>query len=451
MEEYLKDVLEQIRCKKAHVYVEQELRDHLENQISDNISSGMEKSKAIAEAVRDMGDPIETGVMLDRVHRPQIAWKMIFLVGIISMLGLLIHVLICIQLPAEVTGYEHIVYSSKNYMKYMFMGLFVMTGLYWIDYTIIARYARVIAGALILVALFTLMFGETIYGATYWLNICGISVSAKSFMILYVPIYAGVLYKYYGKGYKGLCLSIVWMAVPVFLVLRMPALVTAFTMMTSMLVMLTIAVIKGWFHVHKKMVIVTLWGILPIGVLTGGYLIKGINSYQLMRIKAFLSANREVSYLTYIVRENFLNLKLIGNSGMDITERIPNFNSDYLLTYISSAYGLLAGLLICLAAATIIFYVFWFSRKQKNQLGMMMESGCGMVFLINLVVNIGVNAGAVPPTSTSFPFLSAGGGNIIISYALIGIVLSVYRFKNVYPHHMNINLRKKRKINISNG
>lgn len=122
MEEYLKDVLEQIRCKKAHVYVEQELRDHLENQISDNISSGMEKSKAIAEAVRDMGDPIETGVMLDRVHRPQIAWKMIFLVGIISMLGLLIHVLICIQLPAEVTGYEQIIYSSKNYMKYMFMG-----------------------------------------------------------------------------------------------------------------------------------------------------------------------------------------------------------------------------------------------------------------------------------------------------------------------------------------
>lgn len=37
MEEYLKNVLEQIRCRKAHSYIEKELRDHLEDQIRDNI------------------------------------------------------------------------------------------------------------------------------------------------------------------------------------------------------------------------------------------------------------------------------------------------------------------------------------------------------------------------------------------------------------------------------
>ena len=80
MEEYLKAVIEQIRCKNVRPYVERELRDHLEDQINDNIASGMDKDEAVRAAVKDMGDPIETGIALDRVHRPSIAWGMIALV-----------------------------------------------------------------------------------------------------------------------------------------------------------------------------------------------------------------------------------------------------------------------------------------------------------------------------------------------------------------------------------
>lgn len=82
---------------------------------------------------------------------------------------------------------------------------------------------------------------------------------------------------------------------------------------------------------------------------------------------------------------------------------------------------------------------------------MMIGFGCGMILVVSLILNVLVNTGTIPPAATSLPFLSAGGGNIVVSYALIGIVLSIYRFKNVYPRHICIDSKKKRKADISNG
>lgn len=63
-----------------------------------------------------------------------------------------------------------------------------------------------------------------------------------------------------------------------------------------------------------------------------------------------------------------------------------------------------------------------------------------MVFLASTLINILENIGAFPPTVTFLPFISAGGSYVIMSYGLMGIVLSIYRYKNVYPRHVKINI-----------
>ena len=44
MDEYLKTLLEQIRCKKARPYVKQEFQDHIEDQIEANKHAGMDRT-----------------------------------------------------------------------------------------------------------------------------------------------------------------------------------------------------------------------------------------------------------------------------------------------------------------------------------------------------------------------------------------------------------------------
>ena len=50
----------------------------------------MEQAEAEEAAVREMGDPVETGNELNRIHRPRMAWGMIGLIAVLSLAGYLI-------------------------------------------------------------------------------------------------------------------------------------------------------------------------------------------------------------------------------------------------------------------------------------------------------------------------------------------------------------------------
>ena len=98
MDEYLKTLLEQIRCKKARPYIRQELQNHMEDQIEENLHAGMDYESAEKEAVKDMGDPVEAGISLDRIHKPQIAWKLLFLIALLSVAGIVTHTMIAMNI-----------------------------------------------------------------------------------------------------------------------------------------------------------------------------------------------------------------------------------------------------------------------------------------------------------------------------------------------------------------
>lgn len=266
-------------------------------------------------------------------------------------------------------------------------------------------------------------------------------------MLFYVPIYGGVIYKYHGLGYKGLMKAAAWMVMPVVFVLRLPSIMTAGLMLISMLVMLTIAIQKDWFIVQKKKTIGGLWGIfmvMPVVAFLMACWGNGSASYQRVRIQAFVSNSGDVNYLTATLRSLLTTNRLIGSSGVDVSGTLPEFNADYLLTYLSSMYGMFAVILICCVLAVLILAVFDMAMKQKNQLGMIMGCGCGMIFLVSFLINVLENLGALPPTATFLPFLSAGGNYLTVSYGLMGIVLSIYRYKNVYPRHVKVSIRSNK-------
>lgn len=407
MNEYLNTLLEQIRCKKVRPYIRQELQDHIENQIEENIHAGMDYESAEKEAVKDMGDPIQTGISLDRIHKPQIAWKLLFMIALLSVVGIITHIMITRHIDVAEAS------ISGKYVIHVIVGIAVMMGLYFVDYTLLAKVSKLIAVILIGVCLWTLFFGVSLNGKTYWIVIGRWSVSMPALMLFYIPIYGGVLYKYYGSGYSGLIKAAVWMVIPVLLVLQMPATMSAGLMLMTMLVMLTIAIQKEWFAVNKKKAIVALWGIfmvLPVISFIGMYF------------------------------GNLESNKFIGSNSTGISRTLPSFNGDYILTYLSSTYGMTAAILVCCILTVMIFFIFGTALKQKNQLGMMMGCGCGMIFFVSFIINILENLGVLPLTETFFPFLSAGGSYIIVSYGLTGIILSIYRYKNIYPRHVKVKM-----------
>lgn len=459
MEAYLEKLLSQIRCKKARPYIADEIRSHIESQIEDNLSDGMEYDEAEKNAVADMGDPIEVGISLDKIHKPRVAWRLLVIVGVLSLLGILIQQSIFYKsLHGDLTIYESetLRYTTVGFVSSIIFGFIMMCVIYFVDYTVIAKYSKII-GLLIIVAgmvFLTGFFGGTSNGEYYSIGVGMFRISATSLMMFYVPLYGAILYKYRGGGALALLKSCIWLIIPVIITFRMPNIVVTAIIMISMLIQLTAAIMKGWFKIPIKKAVVGLWSVfmvLPAVLLFFMYIFRLLDDFQTERIRAFLSASGEGFYLTSVLRGLCQNIEMIGNSGNDVMGSLPEFNSDYVFSYILNSYGIIAGIIIVAILAALVLFVFGASVKQKNELGMVMGFGCGMILLLNIFINVLCSVGILPPVSSFLPFISVGRSDIFLCYALVGIMMSIYRYKDVYPKSIKssqITIPKSFTINI---
>ena len=103
-------------------------------------------------------------------------------------------------------------------------------------------------------------------------------------------------------------------------------------------------------------------------------------------------------------------------------------------------------LAVITVVALVIVSGYVISSKAKNQLGIVMGSGCMMALTVNAIANMCAGFGVTPYFSSFFPFISAGGSNLIISYAFLGIIMSIYKYKEAYSGHVDIGIRGRLKL-----
>lgn len=434
MEEYLSVVTEQIRCKKARGLVGDELKEHILEQAEAYEAEGMFEEEALERAVKDMGDPVETGVSLDRIHRPQMSWGALALIAAISLFGIAVHMAL-FEYNVRIPSTEHGPYL-KLHLLYTIVGYLLMLLVYRLDYSVLSGRANLTAAAFLGFVLCGIRFDLTVNGARNWVAIGPIVLSLRMLMCLYVPLYGALLYQHRGEGYRGVGKLLLWSAAPVWIALQIPSGSLAVALCVSFLLLFSVAVWKGWYLANRKRTLAVLWGtilsmpFLLYGILPGG----GLPDYQAQRLRHFLSGNLQYDYYAGMVLKSLEGSRLLGGSEkniMELAERLPGYNSDYILVSLIAVYGLLAGMLAVALLVFLIAKVFRISLRQRNQLGMMLGCGCGIVFSLQLALCVAVNLSLLPATSVTLPFLSYGGTGTVVFYLLLGLALSVYRHKNI--------------------
>lgn len=417
MEEYLNNLLDQIRCKKAHAAIREELESHISDQIEDNMKAGMTREEAEKAAVCDMGDPVTTGISLDQIHRPKMARQMIVLMAVIMFAGVLIHWM----MGAPVACMQTI------------SGFCLMFFICHLDYTRTAAIAKVIAAGIILVGIYALFFGVRFGGNIFVASLLWFRISMFSFLMLYVPVYGAILYSYYGEGYKGLVKAALWAVPPLFIALMMSSLTLFLILSVCMVSLLVLAVVKKWFQVKQKRVVI---GAAILVLAITGILQIANAPYQMDRIRNFLAGDVESNYVTKVLKNCFSGSILIGKGVEELKTTLPDYNNSFILAYLTGTYGYIICAAVCAVLVLLIVAIFSIVFRQKNQLGMMMGFGSGMILFTNIAINLLENFGILPTSQTFLPFFSKGGSCMYVCYILMGVILSVYRYKDVYSVHL---------------
>lgn len=403
MREYLDTLKEQIRFVKARDMVEEEVKCHIEDQMEVYLAQGMTPSEAEAMAVRQMGDPVEAGVALDRIHRPRMDWRLAGLIALLSISGLVFQYFWSAQ-NADLSVF-------RIQCVYIGLGLLVMAVVCLLDYSVVGKYAIPMWCGLGGVILLAALFGPTVNGARYFVNMGQIRLEIRNYIYLYVPVYAGIMYHYRGGGYLALVKCGLF-HIGAMLVSLMAVTLPVCLDVTVICLILTIAAIrKQWFLVTPKYAYAGLGAsvlLVPVLLLAFGFI--RMAPYQIRRLQVILNPMRDpegAGYIPSVIREAVRSGVWLGKSEQTLEGWIGGLNTDYVLIQLVSSYGYLAAALLLVVFAVFLFHIFHTITRQKNQLGLMIGMGCGLVFAFQVFHGVMLNLG-IGFMTVGIPFLSYG-------------------------------------------
>lgn len=445
LEEYMGELKGQIRDKGARILVSDEISSHIEEQAESYQRDGMDREAALSKAVEDMGDPVSVGADLDRIHRPHMEWKYLLFVIFISVLSIIVQYLIAKDIDSRsITGNAFLDISRRHIIGIV-AGIIAMIIVYHIDYTILIGRSRLIGGIFIAaVTMLAAVLGYRINGRSGWISIGSMSFSLRALMLLYIPVFAGILYELRGKGKRAIAQILLWMMLPAL----SPFFTGDLSIPFALFILFTetalffLAVHKNWYGIDKRIVYGGFSVAFVILIVAGTAFIYRLNTYQSARFANWLAHFGIGSGITDDTGVNYINAQLskvfayssiIGKSveAVSVMSNIPGYWSDYVMGSIAATCGILAvaGIIICMFALAI--YMIIISVRQKNSLGFIVGCACGITIAIQSISNILIVFGWLPMTSSVLPIFTSGISFCIVDYAMIGMVLSIYRFKDI--------------------
>lgn len=437
--EYLRTIEQQLRYKKAYSEIERELNDHMEDQKQAYLAQGMDEEEAELRAVREMGDPVVVGEALDKVHRPQTDWSLIAMAVALSLFGIWMQ---CLIFPHMENERIATTYQSRTIL-YNLIGIAVMVAVFFFDYRILGKYVWRIYGCFLAVSVFLMMAG--IHGLP-WLFHGGYAIAfqaGKFCQILFIPVFATFVYHFRGQGWKGMLKSLLLLVGnSIFFRLLGCCSATVGMVVQGVCVVLIIkAAVKGIYGGNRRREVCA-GVLLLIGAPAGAlWLIIGtklgqrvLAVYQIERLRAVLHPEQYAEGAGYTVMQAknvAASATLTGTGDLGFFQNMSGAYSDYIISCALSYFGILVVLLITAIVFTFLGRILHISQNQENTLGFLLGTAVFCTLLLKSMLYFAANLGIFPGTAVDMPFLSFGLNNTISNSILIGLVLSVNRYKKL--------------------
>ena len=172
---------------------------------------------------------------------------------------------------------------------------------------------------------------------------------------------------------------------------------------------------------------------VPPGI-AGVYLVVNHNAYQMDRIRAFLDPWADPQGIGFHTVQGLLALGLGGISGTGLGQSqqpgslvVPNAENDFVFAVVGQELGLLGGVAVVALFLLFAYRGIRVALGAPDTFGALLATGITGWLSLQAFINIGVVVALIPITGITLPFVSDGGSSLIVSFAAVGILLSISR------------------------
>lgn len=191
-------------------------------------------------------------------------------------------------------------------------------------------------------------------------------------------------------------------------------------------------VMLWWSKLGKKTALIITIVPICLLVIRASFSWSSVKGYHLDRFLGYLNPERDAQgagFMYIRLKEVMSSAGWFGTHG-DV-KRIPNPDTDFVFASLTYYYGYVLALILVLILSLFVVRLVVISYKINDRYGKLLLVGGMTLFVFQFIYNVGMILGLLPLAAISLPFISYGLTPTVFHALIMGIVLSVYRRKDL--------------------
>ena len=273
---------------------------------------------------------------------------------------------------------------------------------YWLFY---------IVGLVFLLLVFIPGLGKTSYGATRWIGIGSFTMQpsevAKFCLVFFLAGYLSNGDKL--SKIKHVIVTLLAGALYCVLIMLEPNMSITMCVAFTLVFMLFIGGLR-----------LKVFAIMIVPAICLVVLLIALEPYRLSRIVAFINPWQNPLDEGYQLIQSLYAIGSGGVWGVGLFNSrqaelfLPFSESDFVFAIIAEELGFIGCAVLCFVFLILIINIFKIGMRSSNKFSAFLCFGIGAIIAIQVILNIAVVTGSIPPTGLPLPFISAGSTSLLV-------------------------------------
>lgn len=316
------------------------------------------------------------------------------------------------------------------------IGIVLMLVAVNVDYEYFAQFFIPIYILNLLLLLAVLLFGTNFNNATRWISIGPLTIQPSEFAKVIMIFCLARLISLKQRSISEipmLALLCAFVAVPIVLIQKEPALSASLVLLAIFCIELFVAgldyrIIRNVVVVAAPVVLLILWDVSRENPL---FTDKIFHGHQFNRLLSFVDPTRDAS-LYYQTEKSIsaigsgqLTGKGLFHGTLNQLSYLPEPENDFIFSVIGEEFGFFGCIFVLSVLLFIIFRCIIIAISARDIFSQLLAAGIAGMFAFQTFVNAGVATGILPNTGMSLPFVSYGGSSMWTNMVAVGLILNI--------------------------
>jgi cell division protein FtsW len=320
--------------------------------------------------------------------------------------------------------------SSFYYLKFQIiwtvLGIFIMLFFSFFDYHKLYYLSFILMLTTIFLLFLVLIpgVGSRVGGARRWLDLGIIGLQPTELAKISVVIYLASWF--ISRERKRFFSFLILLGLLMFLIFLQPDMGTATIIFLLSIIMYYLAGIE----LHYLLLL------LPASFFSFLFLVK-VSPYRFQRLLAFFNPTVDPLGITYHINQILISLSNGGIFGQGFGASrqkflfLPEAHTDSIFAIIGEEIGFIGSFLIIAGYLILIYKLYLIANNAPDRFGKLLAGGIFAFFNLQIIINLAGMVNLIPLTGVPLPLISYGGSNLLICFAMMGIILNIGRRSRV--------------------